>query len=75
MTKGVFSILGAVLAGLGFLSIALSLVGVQFSFLAWLDSFGRLFGFVIKLIMIIAGILILYISQSDFKGEEGLGRY
>ncbi len=75
MNKGVFSLLGAVLAGLGFLSIALSLVGVQFSFLAWLDSFGRLFGFVIKLIMIIAGILILYISQSDFKGEEGLGRY
>ena len=75
MNKGIFSLLGFVLAGLGFLSIVLSLVGVQFSFLTWLDSFGRLFGFVAKLIMIIAGILILYIAQSDFKGEEGIGEY
>ncbi|MCB0613000.1 MAG: hypothetical protein H6573_30515 [Lewinellaceae bacterium] len=75
MSKGIFSLLGFLLAGLGFLSIVLSLVGVQFSFLTWLDSFGRLFGFVAKLIMIIAGILILYIAQSDFKGEEGIGEY
>ena len=75
MNKGIFSLFGFLLAGLGFLSIVLSLVGVQFSFLTWLDSFGRLFGFVAKLIMIIAGILILYIAQSDFKGEEGIGEY
>ena len=75
MNKGVASILGFALAGLGFLSIVLSLVGVQFAFLLWLDSFGRLFGFVAKIVMIIAGILILYIAQSDFKGEEGLGEY
>ena len=75
MNKGIFSLFGFLLAGLGFLSIVLSLVGVQFAFLTWLDSFGRLFGFVAKLIMIIAGILILYIAQSDFKGEKGLGEY
>ena len=75
MNKGVASIIGFALAGLGFLSIVLSLVGVQFAFLLWLDSFGRLFGFVAKIVMIIAGILILYIAQSDFKGEEGLGEY
>ena len=75
MNKGVASIIGFALAGLGFLSIVLSLVGVQFAFLLWLDSFRRLFGFVAKIVMIIAGILILYIAQSDFKGEEGLGEY
>ena len=75
MNKGVLSILGFALAALGFLSIVLSLVGVQFAFLTWLDSFSRLFGFVAKIVMIIAGILILYIAQSDFKGEEGLGEY
>ena len=75
MNKGVLSLLGVIVAGIGFLYIVLSLVGVQFSFLTWLDSFGRLFGFVAKLVMIIAGILILYIAQSDFKGEEGLGEY
>ncbi|MCB0550348.1 MAG: hypothetical protein KDD19_22455 [Phaeodactylibacter sp.] len=75
MNKGIFSLLGFLLAALGFLSIVLSLVGVQFSFLTWLDSFGRLFGFVAKLVMIIAGILILHIAQSDFKGEQGMGEY
>ena len=75
MNKGLLSLLGFLIAGLGFLSIVLSLVGVQFAFLTWLDSFGRLFGFVAKIIMIIVGILILYIAQSDFRGEEGLGEY
>jgi len=72
MNKGALSLIGFALAALGFLSIILSLVGVQFAFLTWLDSISRLFGFVAKLIMIIAGILLLYIDQSDFKGEEEL---
>ncbi|MCB9035396.1 MAG: hypothetical protein H6557_02135 [Lewinellaceae bacterium] len=73
MNKGVASIIGFALVGLGFLSIVLSLVGVQFAFLLWLDSFSKLFGFVVKIVMIIAGILILYIAQSDFKGKKGWG--
>ncbi len=73
MNRGIVSLLGFILTALGFLSIVLSLVGIQFAFLTWLDSIGRLFGFVIKLIMIIIGILLLHIAQSDFRGEEGTG--
>ncbi len=73
MNKGILSIIGFVLTALGFLSIVLSLVGVQLAFLTWIDELGRLFGFLVKLGMIIAGILILYLAQSDFKGEQGLG--
>ena len=69
MNKGLLSLLGFSLAALGFLSIVLSLVGVQFSFLTWLDTFGRLFSFIAKLLFIVIGILVLYIAQSDFKGE------
>ncbi len=70
--KGILSIVGFFLTALGFLSIALSMVGVKFAFLRWLDAPGPLFGFVAKLAMIIAGILILYIAQSNFKGEDGI---
>ena len=69
--KGILSIVGFLLLALGFLSIVLSLVGVQFAFLTWVDAPGPLFGFVIKLAMAIAGILILYLAQSNFKGDQG----
>lgn len=73
--KGTLSLVGFVLAGLGFLSIILSLVGVQFVFLTWLDNLGSLTGFLAKIAMIIVGILIIYFAQSDFEGVEGDGRY
>jgi hypothetical protein len=69
--KGLWSIVGFLLTALGFLAIALSMVGIQFAFLTWLDATGRLFGFIAKIAMIIAGILILYLAQSDFAGEDG----
>lgn len=69
--KGILSIVGFTLTALGILSIVLSVVGVKFSFLSWIDAPGPLFGLVFKLILAIAGIVILYIAQSDFRGDEG----
>jgi membrane protein insertase Oxa1/YidC/SpoIIIJ len=68
--KGIWSIVGFLLAAIGFLAIALSMVGIRFAFLTWLDAPGPLFGFIAKIAMIIIGILILYLAQSDFSGEE-----
>jgi len=68
--KGLFSLVGFILTGLGFSAIVLSLVGAKLSFLLWIDAFGALTGFVIKLVMILMGIVILYLARTDFSGEE-----
>ncbi|MCB0568469.1 MAG: hypothetical protein KDC66_01835 [Phaeodactylibacter sp.] len=68
--KGLLSLVGFFLTALGFLSIALGMVGVKFAFLQWLDTLGPLLAFIAKLAMIIAGILALYIAQSNFSGDD-----
>ncbi|MBV6654284.1 MAG: hypothetical protein KI786_11035 [Mameliella sp.] len=68
--KVIYSLVGFIIAGLGFSSIILSLVGAKLSFLVWIDSIGALPGFVIKLLMIITGIVVIYLARTDFSGEE-----
>lgn len=68
--KGWLTLVGFLLAGTGFLALVLSLVGVKLSFLTWIDAPGPLFGFVMRLLMIVIGIVIIYLTQTDFKGEE-----
>jgi len=62
MKKAVFSILGFVLFLMGFLSLILSLVGVQFTYMRWLDFNGRGLGFLLRIVMIIVGMIIIYFS-------------
>ena len=69
--KGIFSLIGFLLTGIGFLAIILSIVGVQLSFLTWLDTFGALWSFLAKLLMIVVGLLTIYLTLSDFTGENG----
>ena len=52
------------------LSLILMLVGVQFSFLTWIDGSGRLTGFVIRLLMIICGFVIIALSQTNWRNVE-----
>lgn len=68
--KTLFTILGFLMAGIGFLALVLSVVGVQLSFLTWLDAPGRLFGFVGRLVMIIVGFVMVYLARTDFSQEE-----
>ena len=68
--KGLVTLVGFLLAGLGFLALVLSLIGVQFAFLTWIDKPGKLFGFVFRIIMITVGIVMIYLAQTDFEKEE-----
>lgn len=68
--KAIYTLVGFIIAGLGFSAIVLSLVGAKLSFLVWIDDFGGLVGFLIKLLMIITGIVIVYLARTDFSGEE-----
>jgi hypothetical protein len=64
-SKAWLTLIGFLLAGFGLLAIILSLVGLQFSFLAWLDDIGRLFGFVVKVVMVLVGFILIYLAQLD----------
>lgn len=68
--KGLLTSVGFGLILVGFLSIILSLVGLRFMFLAWMDLTGPLFSFVIKLVLVLGGFTLVYYAQTDFEGEE-----
>ncbi len=68
--KTILAIVGFLLAGTGFLALVLSLVSVQLSFLTWIDAPGKLFGFVVRLMMIIFGMALVYLTMTDFSQEE-----
>ena len=68
--NGLFTLVGFILAGLGFFTLVLSVVGAQVSFLVWIDNWGGFVGFTIRLLMILVGIIIIYLAQTDFKGQN-----
>ncbi len=75
MNKVTFTTIGFVFFILGILSIVLSLIGVKFSFLAFIDKPGALFGFLIRLLMVFGGVIIIALAQTNWsqEGEEDIG--
>ncbi|MEE9371593.1 MAG: hypothetical protein V3V00_00920 [Saprospiraceae bacterium] len=63
MKKGTWAIIGYVLFLFGVLAILLSMIGLSFKPLAFLDIFGRTGGFVLRIVCILTGLIILYISS------------
>ncbi|MFT4537089.1 MAG: hypothetical protein ACJA1A_001185 [Saprospiraceae bacterium] len=70
MRKGYVTIIGFLLFLGGFLSIVLSLVGLQLTFFSWIQSFGAGISIVIKLIMLFSGLIIMYISKMPPEDED-----
>lgn len=68
--KTLLTIIGFLLAGIGFLSVFLALVGVDFSYLFWLRSFGPLVAFGAKVGMILVGFIFIFFGQTDLTKEE-----
>lgn len=54
----------------GFTSLTLSLVGIRWSFLAWIDDISTLLGFLVKIGMILLSIILLVIINSSNSDEE-----
>jgi len=52
------------------MALVLSVVGAKLSFLVWIDYAGAFWGFVIRLLMILVGIIIIYLAQTDFEGKN-----
>jgi len=57
------TIIGFLLFVFGLLALILSMIGIQFTMLKWIDAPGRLVGLVIRLVMIFGGIVLVYVSR------------
>lgn len=68
--KGIIILLGFMFFLLGILGIILDLVGLQFSFLIWLDGLGRLGSFLVKLIMLFGGLVVMYLYGTNWRQKD-----
>ncbi len=68
--KTFLTIIGFLFVIIGFLAIFLNFVGIDFAFLYWLRIFGGLGAFLAKILMILAGFVLVYFGQVDLEKEE-----
>lgn len=53
----------------GFLTLVLTLLGLEFPMLAWIDDFPGVIPLLIKLIMMFGGIIVAYLTATDWKKQ------
>lgn len=70
MKKTLWVTLGFLMFIIGFTALVLSMVGVKLSYLTWIDEFGGLFGFLIRILMIIGGVVVVYLTVTDWRNQE-----
>jgi hypothetical protein len=54
----------------GLLSLILSVAGLQFSYMTFMDAGGKGLGLVLRLIMMFSGVLITAIARTDWDAER-----
>lgn len=70
MNRGIITASGYILFALGFLSILLSIVGLQLTPLKWLSNLGAGPSIIIKISMLFGGLIIMYISKMPPEDQE-----
>ena len=68
--KGRWTIFGLLLVITGITATVLQLVGTQWVFLQFLEMPGRLFAFIAKIIMVMAGFAIITLANTDWERER-----
>gem|GEM_PF-760733 len=68
--KGLLLLLGYLLFSLGITSVIMAMVGTHWYFLGWLELLDRLLSFIIKILMVIAGVLIIVFARTDWEREK-----
>ena len=63
-------LLGFLLVVFGLTALVLQLVGSQWVFLQFLEKPGRLFAFVAKLLMVMAGFIIVALANTDWERDR-----
>lgn len=70
MDRPIITVIGYLLLLFGFLSLVLSMIGLRLSFLKFLDSGGPLVAMMIKVGMIVAGFILMYVSKTIAQDRE-----
>lgn len=70
MSKPLATFIAFILFIVGGLSLVLSLIGVQLSYLTWIDKPSPMFGFLVRLCMILGGVVIVVLTRSDWREDE-----
>lgn len=65
------SIFGFTFFIMGMLSLVLSLIGIHLTFLGFLEIWGRLTGFLLKLVIIVTGFILIFLSKSEYPSNRG----
>jgi glucose uptake protein GlcU len=68
--KSLFTTIGFLLFIFGSSALILSLVGVKFSFLLWLDAAGALVGFIARIVMMVSGIVLATLANTNWEDED-----
>ncbi len=68
--KGRWIVLGLLLVIVGITALVLQLVGAQWAFLQFLEMPGRLFAFVAKVIMVMAGFIAIALANTDWEKDR-----
>ena len=68
--KGIFTLIGFVIFMIGMSALVLSLVGVKLAFLTFIDQPSPMFGFLARLAMILGGIVVIVLAQTDWQREQ-----
>jgi len=70
MKKTLWVCTGFLMFIIGFTALVLSLVGIRLSYLTWIDAPGGLFGFLVRILMIIVGVVIVYLTVTDWRNQD-----
>lgn len=68
--SSLMTLMGFILLILGILSLVLSITGLQFQFLLWMDYFGFGIGFLLRILMILGGFVIIYLSKFNWEDND-----
>ncbi len=68
--KGFWTLFGLALFIIGITAITLQMVGVQWVFLAFLEKAGRLFAFIVKILMVLGGFILIVLARTDWEQER-----
>jgi hypothetical protein len=68
--RGLWTLLGFSFVILGFTSLIMTLVGVNWAFLGFLEWGGRLFAFVSKILMVMAGGIIIALANNNWERDQ-----
>lgn len=70
--KGILTLIGFILFFTGTLAIVLSMIGVRFAIFSALEDYSRMGSFFTYLFLMIIGMLLVVIPNTNLKNDEEL---